>query len=178
MFFRSHILAQLLTSLVFSNCVQHPPWTSLLPGLKADIWGLGPLSLGNTKRICSQGFSGPVPGERQVPAENIYWASLADSRWNWSSWVLQGSSELFLILCHIYYVLASPCVRLPHTEFYVLSSHHPNEAATTILYIRSSVITQPSRRSAPQPSGSTVPCQPRRLALFSGQYPGKRLSTF
>ena len=91
--------------LVFSNCVQHPPWTSLLPGLKADIWGLGPLSLGNTKRICSQGFSGPVPGERQVPAENIYWASLADSRWNWSSWVLQGSSELFLILCHIYYCL-------------------------------------------------------------------------
>lgn len=39
-----------------SNCVQHPPWTSLLPGLKADIWGLGPLSLGNTKRVCSQGF--------------------------------------------------------------------------------------------------------------------------
>lgn len=52
----------------------------LLPGLKAGIWGSGPSSLENTKRICSKGFCGPAPGERQAPAENTCWDSLVNSR--------------------------------------------------------------------------------------------------
>lgn len=62
-------------SLVLLNCL-----VFLSPGLKVDVWGLGPWSFGNSKRMYSEGFSGPTPGESQVPAEKACWESLADFR--------------------------------------------------------------------------------------------------